>query len=176
MRYKRHQSEVATFYKVSDLTFICDLAKCEPAPFIGDADILELHKSIKFPTRATKSSAGYDIFSPFSFTLQPGESIQFPTGIRAQIDEGWFLMIVPKSGLGCSYRTMLWNTVPVIDGDYFNTENGGDIILKLIVDGDRPLTINAGDKIMQGLLLPYGVTYNDDVHAKRVGGFNSTGR
>lgn len=176
MRFKHSQNEVATFHKVSDLPFICDLAKCEPAPFIGDADISELCKKIKFPTRATERSAGYDFYSPFDFTLQPGESIQFPTGIGAQIDAGWFLMVAPKSGLGCTYRTMLWNTVPIIDGDYFYTENEGDIILKLIVDGDKPLIVDAGDKIVQGLFLPYGITYNDSICAKRTGGFGSTGR
>ena len=63
-----------------------------------------LNEIIKIPTRATKGSAGYDIVTPFDIDLQPGESRKIPTGLKCQVDNGWFLGIFPKSGLGFKYR------------------------------------------------------------------------
>ena len=41
-----------------------------------------VYDEIKLPKRATKGSAGYDFFSTLDFSLNPGESIKIPTGIR----------------------------------------------------------------------------------------------
>ena len=46
--------------------------------FEPDAEI-----QVKLPKRSTKKAAGYDCFAPFDFTLQPGEDINIPTGIKA---------------------------------------------------------------------------------------------
>lgn len=167
---------VATFYKVSSNFFLEDLSKCSPRPEFELEDLEKIYEGIKLPTRATAGSAGYDFYTPFDIELQPGESITFPTGVRVLIDSGWWLMMLPKSGLGCSYRTVLWNTAGVIDSDYFHTKNEGDIILKLSVDGELPLSLKKGDKVVQGIFLPYGLTYDDDVCTKRGGGFGSTGK
>ena len=74
-----------------------------------------LYDSVKLPKQATPGSAGHDFFSPFSFTLNPGESIKIPTGIRVRLKPGRVLMMFPRSGLGFKYRLQLDNTVGVID-------------------------------------------------------------
>ena len=79
----------------------------------------ECYNNIKLPHRATVGSAGYDFYSPFDFTLAPGEEITIPTGIRAEIENGYVLLIYPRSGLGFKFRLTLNNTVGVIDSDYF---------------------------------------------------------
>ena len=61
------------------------------------------NESFKLPKRATAYSAGYDIFSPFTFTLLPGEEVIVPTGIRVHMNPGEVLVIVPRSGLGFKY-------------------------------------------------------------------------
>ena len=128
------------------------------------------------PRRATTGSAGYDFFSPMDFTLSPGEILLIPTGIRAQIDEGWVLMLFPRSGLGFKYRLQLNNTVGVIDSDYYNAKNEGHIHLKLINDSrdGRTLVVRAGDAVAQGIFLPFGVTTDDQAGGAREGGFGST--
>ena len=35
-------------------------------------NVEEIYNNIKLPRRATKGSAGYDYFAPFSFELKPG--------------------------------------------------------------------------------------------------------
>ena len=38
--------------------------------------------AISLPRRATAGSAGYDFICPADITLQPGDAITIPTGIR----------------------------------------------------------------------------------------------
>ena len=75
---------VAQFYKVSFGNY-AEAVKAD-FPQYSDADIRGIYEDIRIPVRATRGSAGYDFFAPFSFTLAPGESIKIPTGIRVRID------------------------------------------------------------------------------------------
>lgn len=134
-------------------------------------DLLEL------PARATKGSAGYDFKAPFGFTLHPGQTIKIPTGIRCKIEEGWWLGCFPRSSLGFKYRMQFDNGVPVIDSDYYNSDNEGHLFLKITNDsklGDV-MTVEAGDGFAQGILLPFGITVDDNATAERNGGIGSTG-
>lgn len=132
---------------------------------------------IPLPQRATTGSAGYDFFAPFAFVLAPGETIKIPTGIRVNIKDGWWLGCLPRSGLGFKYRVQLDNTMGVIDSDYYYADNGGQIFIKMTNHSpDKTLEIKPGDAIMQGIFLPYGLTYDDNVSRKRKGGMGSTDR
>ena len=132
----------------------------------------------RLPVRATAGSAGCDFFSPVSFRLLPGDSVTVPTGVRCAMDPCWVLVIGPKSGKGCRYRVMLRNTLAFIDSDYYFSDNEGHIIIKLINDNREglPLDVLAGDSLVQGLFLPYGVTLDDAADGVRNGGFGSTVR
>ena len=127
------------------------------------------------PRRATAGSAGYDFCAPVAFTLAPGQQIRIPTGVRARIDDGWVLMLFPRSGLGFKYRLQLNNTVGVVDADYFGALNEGHIFIKLTNAGDRPLSVAAGEAFAQGVFLPFGLTVDDAAAGQRTGGFGSTG-
>ena len=128
------------------------------------------------PRRATAGSAGYDFFSPLSFSLAPGSCVRIPTGVRARIDDGWVLMLFPRSGLGFKYRLQLNNTVGIIDSDYFGARNEGHIFIKLTNAGDRRMSVGIGEAFAQGVFLPFGLTDDDDASGERTGGFGSTGR
>ena len=127
------------------------------------------------PRRATAGSAGYDFFSPLSFSLAPGSCVRIPTGVRARIDDGWVLMLFPRSALGFKYRLQLNNTVGVVDADYFGARNEGHIFIKLTNAGDRTVSVGAGEAFAQGIFLPFGLTDDDDARGERTGGFGSTG-
>jgi dUTP pyrophosphatase len=134
--------------------------------------------SIKLPRRSTKDSAGYDISSTMSFVLEPNQTVKIPTGIKCEMESGWVLKIYPRSGLGFKYRLQLNNGVGIIDGDYINSDNEGHIFLKLTNDSNenKTLEVNMGDKIVQGIFIPYGITIDDDADGMRNGGFGSTGK
>ena len=132
------------------------------------------YDTLKLPRRATTGSAGYDFYAPVALTLDPGQTVKIPTGIRARIEPGWVLMLFPRSGLGFKYRLRLDNTVGVIDADYFGAKNEGHIFIKLTNEGTKTLTLNAGDAFAQGVFLPFGITEDDEASEARVGGFGST--
>lgn len=129
---------------------------------------------IEVPTRATSGSAGYDFKAPFDFEIEPGDDLKIPTGIKVHIDDGWFLAIVPRSGLGFKYRLRLANTIGIIDSDYIKSDNEGHIFIKLCNEGGRVLSIRAGEGIAQGIFLPYGLDSADNCESVRNGGFGST--
>lgn len=166
--------KVAKFHKVSMEEFQTDFKDVYPQ---ADVEIIkEIYDSIKLPRRATSGSAGYDFFAPTDVTLKPSQTAKIPTGVRVEISEGWFLAIFPRSSLGFKYRLQLNNTVGIIDSDYFFSDNEGHIFIKITNDSneDKTVFIEKGKGFAQGIFLPFGIAENDDVSAKRNGGFGST--
>lgn len=84
-------------------------------PLMEEPCIRDAYNALKLPVRSTSGSAGYDFTTPADIVLNPGETALIPTGIRALIDDGWVLMMYPRSGLGFKYRMQLDNSVGVID-------------------------------------------------------------
>ena len=132
--------------------------------------------SLKIPSRGTKYSAGYDFYAPYDFTLAPGETIKIATGIRVILDSDKFLAIVPRSGLGFKYRLQLNNTLGVIDADYCESDNEGHIFAKITNDSNegKILEVKKGQGYMQGIILDYYITDDDNATDTRNGGFGST--
>jgi len=143
---------------------------------IIDEYILSSYEQLRLPSRATSGSAGYDFKSPIAFSLAPECNIKIPTGIRVKIDEGWWLGCFPRSGLGFMYRLQLDNTVGVVDCDYYYSDNEGHIFAKITNDNHegRTVRIEAGDRFMQAIFIPCGITRSDDADGVRNGGLGST--
>lgn len=160
--------KISQFMKVSQSRFEADWLFACPCPY----------DELRLPRRATKGSAGYDFFSPVDFTLSPGEFIRIPTGVRVQIDAGWVLMLYPRSGQGFKYRLQLYNSVGIIDSDYFDADNEGHIQIKIVNANEegKTLVVRKGEAFAQGVFLPFGITMDDDAEEIRTGGFGSTDR
>lgn len=165
---------VAQFFKVSFRNF-AEAVKGD-FPRFSDTDIQAIYEKIKLPGRATRGSAGYDFFAPFSFTLAPGETIKIPTGIRVRIDEDWVLKLYPRSGLGFKYRLQMNNTVGIIDSDYFNSDNEGHIFIKMTnaTNEGKTVEVDQGMGFAQGIFIEYGITVDDEASGIRNGGLGST--
>ena len=123
---------IAKFHKVSPAQFAKDWK--DTFPTADEKEILSVYENIRLPLRATAGSAGYDFFTPVSFTLAPGEMVKIPTGVRVEMAEDWVLCLYPRSGLGFKYRLQLNNTVGIIDSDYFYSDNEGHMFMKLTND------------------------------------------
>lgn len=135
------------------------------------------YAQIKLPKRATKYSAGYDIYSICDFELRPNQTILLPTGIKFDCDTDKFLFIAPRSGQGFKYKVQLYNTVGIVDADYYNNnKNEGHIWIKLYNDSPEghTLTVKQGEAICQGIIMPYFKVEGDEVDGIRSGGFGST--
>lgn len=179
-------NKVAKFEKVSYEQFkkdcykeFCTKGNLELPDGVFEECIEEFYKNIKLPKRSTTGSAGYDFFLPFNISLRPNESITIPTGIRCKIEDGWVLKMYPRSGHGFKYGIHLANSVGIIDADYFDANNEGHIQIKLVNDSVLAESIECiyldnNTAFCQGIFLPFGITMDDEVEAKRVGGFGST--
>ena len=59
-------------------------------------------RNVKTPSRGTEKSAGIDFFVPDDFDKKlvfPEGSILIPSGIRADVPEGYALIVFNKSGV-----------------------------------------------------------------------------
>jgi len=143
-----------------------------------EQEIQKIYDSIELPKRATIGSAGYDFFTPVEITLNPGDTVKIPTGIRVDMEPDWALKCYPRSGLGFKYRLQLKNTVGIIDSDYFYSDNEGHIFIKVTNDSNegKVVDVKRGQGISQGIFMQYGIVEDDDVTEVRNGGFGSTTR
>lgn len=138
--------------------------------------------------RATTDSAGYDFKTPFAVTIRPGEKVMIDTGVkfdgtevvtdkstmlnricRKKVDQ-WFMAIFPRSSMGMKYGMRFTNTVGIIDQDY-----RGSIMLEVTVD--TVCSLQEGERIAQGIIIPYCVFEGEkEPKTKRTGGMGSTGK
>ena len=166
---------VAEFEKVSFEQF----KKAWTDTFLdSDEETRCIYENIKLPTRATSGSAGYDFFTPINMNIGPGETFLIPTGVRVKIEEGWFLSVFPKSGLGFKYRLQLDNTVGIIDSDYYYSDNEGHMFVKMTnnCNNNKTIELKAGASFCQGIFLQYGITLSDQAVGVRNGGLGSTSK
>ena len=165
---------VGRFHKVSEKRFLEDWK--DTFGEVQEEEVQKIYGDIRLPQRATSGSAGYDFFSPVDFTLQPGETVKIPTGIRVEMEPNWVLKCYPRSGLGFKFRLQMNYTVGIIDSDYFYSDNEGHIFAKLTNDTneERTVALKAGTGFMQGIFVEYGITFDDDVTDIRNGGLGST--
>ena len=133
-----------------------------------------VREDITLPTRSTKGSAGYDIYTPVDMMI-PGNMTQIiPLGIKAKIKHGYYLQVVPRSSVGIKKHLMLANTVGIIDADYYNNpDNEGIMFCGFYNYMNQDIEIKKGERIAQAI--PYGVTEDDATESERTGGIGSTG-
>lgn len=142
---------------------------------IVDTEHLKNDGYSKLPLRNTRNSAGYDFYCPMDITIKPGESTGLIfTNVKAKLDSDKFLMLVPRSSLGLKGISLV-NTVGIIDADYYgNVETDGNIGFALKNNSSEPISIKKNDRIVQGVIVPYGVAENCNGDFIRGGGFGST--
>lgn len=168
---------VALFEKVSEEQYISDMLGHNLID-VEDKRVLDWYKDIELPRRGTKGSAGYDFICPIDISLSPGEELVICSGIRCMMKENWVLKVYPRSSSGTEYRVQFNNTVPILDSDYYYTDNEGHIMFKVINDGreGKVFKLKKGEKLCQGIFVEYGITFDDNVTTSRTGGFGSTGK
>ena len=138
----------------------------------------KLREGAVLPQRQTEGAAGYDLCACLEapVTLQPGEGYPFPTGLAAEIPQGYAGMGFCRSGRGVKPGLSLPKCVGVIDSDY-----RGELVVPLRNFGDGAYTIQPGERIAQlvimPVLLPEIVEVEELSQTQRgQGGFGSTGR
>lgn len=129
------------------------------------------------PKRGTSRSAGYDISSPISVTIEPHSSVLVWTNIKAYMLQDEVLEVYIRSSSAIKRNLMLKNLVGIVDADYYsNPSNDGNIGLVLYNTGDEAVVIEKGERLVQGIFMKY-LTVDNDTFLKneRTGGIGSTG-
>lgn len=128
---------------------------------------------IKLPQRATAGSMGYDFYSPDEYMVYPNNVVKIWSDVHAVMNKDEGLLLNIRSSMGG--RFSLLNTLGVIDSDYINGNNNGNVGIFLQNVSDETQYIHKGDAIAQGIFLKYLITDDDNATAERTGGFGSTG-
>ena len=80
----------------------------------------KIDETATLPSYAKPGDAGMDVKTTIQqpITLQPLERYLFPTGLCANIPEGYEIQVRPRSGLALKYGVTVLNTPGTIDSGY----------------------------------------------------------
>ena len=146
----------------------------EPAERVrGFEYVSRMGAIVKKPTRGSIHSAGYDIYAYDDYTIEPQQSVLIKTGIKAYMPPDEYLDLRVR----IKRQLMLATGASVIDSDYYNNpDNEGEIMVVLYNYGDTTQTIEAGERIVQGIFTKYFLIDDDDTTDQRTGGTGSTNK
>lgn len=130
---------------------------------------------VKLPVRSTAGSAGYDFYAAYPFVIAPGQSLVVKTWVKAMMPKDNFLRIFARSSWNTKKKIFV-TCSGIIDSDYYgNPNNDGNILIQFTNRGSEPFQVNEGERIAQGIFLPFLLTDDDEADGKRIGGIGSTG-
>ena len=138
--------------------------------------IHRLSPAVRLPEYHSHGAAAFDLPASADVTVAPGEVALVPTGLVVEVPDGYFLAVVARSSLPMKKRLMVANGVGVVDSDYCGP--GDEIKVEVYNFGSEPVSISAGERIAQGLVLPAVRVEWEEVDAPRQnsrGGFGATG-
>lgn len=127
------------------------------------------------PTYAHPGDAGADLTADTDYVIGYGEVTTVHTGTSVALPNGCVGLVFPRSGFGTKHGLALANTVGVIDAGY-----RGEIILQLTLNRPGTLSVKAGERIAQLVVMP---AFQADFHrvttlpdsVRGAAGFGSTG-
>lgn len=124
-------------------------------------------RDVKSPVRGTEKSAGIDLFIPNDFmkrVVNPGEDILIPSGLKFEVPKGYMLMGAEKSGVVTSKQAALmagrtpkqgaFSSILIMGAKIGDEDYQGEMHIHLINVGKEPITLRAGMKISQLILVP----------------------
>lgn len=156
------------------------------------------------PHRGSDRAAAWDMHAAQDVELRPYEYVRIPAGIRAELPEGYVLLILPRSGFSFKNQIIAPNAVGVIDEDFrgdmwitacwqpnpieaLQAELGQIMkagcmqqTVTLKTNPNLTFKVQKGDRIAQALLVKYEEQHWEKVNeltvtARGDGGFGSTG-
>jgi dUTP pyrophosphatase len=137
--------------------------------------IKRFDKSLPLPEYKTSGAAGFDLCARTATTIPPHTIGYVPLNIALEPPEGYFVLLAARSSLH-KRGLMCANGIGIIDRDYSGNDDEYQAVLYNYTD--QLVTVEAGDRLMQGVFVPHirGTWEEvDDMGNKSRGGFGSTG-
>jgi len=144
-------------------------------PHMTVVRIRRLRSSASLPRYESVAAAGFDLASADDVTIAPGQVQLVPTGLAIEVPAGMFLGVFARSSTPLKRGLIVANGVGVVDADYCGPED--EIKVQVLNFTAAPVTVRAGDRLAQGILLPVTRIEWDEVEELRKdsrGGFGST--
>lgn len=137
--------------------------------------ITRVDPSLPLPRYATEGAAGFDFYCRETVEVAPGAIAAIPSNAIIAVPDGYVLVVALRSSTPSSQGLIIPNGVGIIDRDYCGPEDEIGILVYNI--GRDPVTVERGERIAQGLLLPVGGVEWDEqpTSGPSRGGFGSTG-
>lgn len=137
---------------------------------------IKLDDGARLPERKHPEDAGFDLYANEDAVIPAGSWKAVDTGVHTNPRPGWYIQIVPRSGLAYKSGISVLNTPGTIDSNYRNSIK---VIMYNISDSDYE--VHAGDRIAQMIFTPsYEVDFAEveelDDSDRGQGGFGSTGK
>ena len=132
---------------------------------------------VPLPEYQTPGSAAFDLAASERVTVAPGEVRLVPTGLVIEVPIGMFLGIFARSSTPVKKGLMVANGVGVVDSDYCGPDD--EVKISVVNVTQAPVTVNPGDRLAQGILLPAPrIEWEEAVELRAAsrGGFGRTGR
>lgn len=132
------------------------------------------------PTRGTSKAAGYDLHAAHDITIKPGalgKNCLIKTDVAAFMEDDEVFILKGRSGLG--YKQGVLVGAGVIDADYYydiTKDEYGNIGIVIHNWTSEDIVVKKGDRVAQGIFVPYLVADGDTAGGDRSGGFGSTGK
>src|SRR5512139_2727081 len=114
--------------------------------------IQRLRPDVALPRYESAAAAGFDLAAADPITIGPGEVRLVPTGLVIEVPAGMFLGIFARSSTPLKRGLMVANGVGVVDADYCGPTD--EVKVQVLNFTQAPVTLAAGDRIAQGILLP----------------------
>lgn len=139
--------------------------------------VQKLHADVKMPAYAHEGDAGLDLYSTINHTLQPGERVLVPTGLKMAIPHGYEGQVRPKSGLALKHGLTVLNTPGTVDAPY----RGEVGVILINLDPKTPYEVKKGEKVAQMVFnkveyAAFAETSGLTVTTRGEGGYGSTGK
>jgi dUTP pyrophosphatase len=138
--------------------------------------ILRLDSGLPLPSYETSGAAGFDLASSVDMTIEPGQVTLVPTGLVIEVPAGHLLGVFARSSTPIKRGLMVANGVGVVDADYCGPAD--EINIEVLNFTSRPVTVRRGDRLAQGVILPFVRADWQEVDAMdrpTRGGFGATG-
>ena len=139
--------------------------------------VKRLYEAATLPTYATDGSGCFDIYTMLNGDTDYNEPHTYSTGLAFEVPLNHVMLVFSRSGHGFKNDVRLSNCVGVIDSDY-----RGELKVKLSCDKQGwGLEVNAGERIAQGMIIPYTKVVFEEVKeltetGRGESGFGSSGK
>ncbi|MGI8825555.1 MAG: dUTP diphosphatase [Chloroflexota bacterium] len=138
--------------------------------------ISRVDPSLPLPTYVTDGATGFDFFARYAVIVPPRAVEFILTNAIVHVPDGHVLIVALRSGTPRRKQLLCPNGVGIIDQDYCGQAD--EIQVQVLNFSDEPVTVDRGERIAQGLLLPVERCEWVELPPARSdsrGGFGSTG-